>query len=275
MIVTPLPYGRMCNRLVLATHFICHVEKHGGSYLHLAFIDYARYFENTRRSGVVFYRSTRGDAGGNARKSLFRFESIIRTYDRRGEDRLMDAPDFLEKERRTRCLIAIGWLFRDPNSIKECGDVARSFFTPAQKHSDAVSRLVEGHRKGCDTLVGVHIRQTDYAKFVGGRYLYPLSEYRRCMESIAAFSGGMTRFLVASDGPVDSSAFDGLDVVRPSGHPFQDNLALSRCDLIIGPPSTYSKWAAFIGKVPLCYIREAGMPVTPESFRCPYSGEDK
>ena len=76
MIVTPLPYGRMCNRLVLATHFICHVEKHGGSYLHLAFIDYARYFENTRRSGVVFYRSTHGDAGGNARKSLFRFESI-------------------------------------------------------------------------------------------------------------------------------------------------------------------------------------------------------
>ena len=48
MLVTPLPYGRMGNRLLLAAHFLAHAEEHGGSYWHLAFWPYNRYFEGTR-----------------------------------------------------------------------------------------------------------------------------------------------------------------------------------------------------------------------------------
>ena len=31
MIVTPLPYGGMCYRLLLAAHLLAHTEAHGGS----------------------------------------------------------------------------------------------------------------------------------------------------------------------------------------------------------------------------------------------------
>ena len=48
MIVTPLPCGRMGNRISLAANFIAHVEKHGGRYLNLAFWPYNRFFEGTR-----------------------------------------------------------------------------------------------------------------------------------------------------------------------------------------------------------------------------------
>ena len=72
---------------------------------------------------------------------------------------------------------------------------------------------------------------------------------------------------MASDAPVDDVAFRGLDVVPAPGHAYQDNLVLSRCDLLIGPPSTYNQWASFYGKVPAFRIAEAGMSVRREDFK--------
>lgn len=267
MIITPHPYGRMANRLALATHWICHVEKYGGTYLHLAFADYARFFKNTRRSLVIRYRSSKGDVAGWKPRRLVGVDSILFTIDRHGGDYPLSAPVFLEKERTTRFLFTLGWNFRDFPAIAEFSDSARRYFEPVQKHDDAANFFVDQCRRNSDVLVGVHIRQTDYAKFMGGKWLYPLAEYRRCMEAVAGFTPGRTRFVVASDAPVDDVAFRGLDVVPAPGHAYQDNLVLSRCDLLIGPPSTYNQWASFYGKVPAFRIAEAGMSVRREDFK--------
>ena len=266
MIITPHPYGRLANRLALATHWICHVEKYGGSYLHLAFADYARYFKNTRSSLVVSYHSTKGPIVDWNPHRLVSVDSLLFTIDRHGGDYPLSAPAFLEKERNTRILITLGWNFRDFQATTEFADVARRYFEPAPKHAEATSRFTERCRQGTDTLIGVHIRQTDYAKFMGGKWLFPLSEYRRCMEAVAGFSPCHTRFLIASDSPVDPAVFHGLDVVFAPGHTYQDNLALAQCDLLIGPPSTYNQWASFYGKVPLFRITEVGRPVQRDQF---------
>jgi hypothetical protein len=42
--------------------------------------------------------------------------------------------------------------------------------------------------------------------------------------------------------------------------------ALAQCDLILGPPSTFSQWASFYGQRPLCIVRDREMVVTPQSF---------
>lgn len=267
MIITPHPYGRMANRLVLASHWIAHVEKYGGAYLHLAFADYARFFTTTRRSHVIRYRSSKGDVAGWEPRRLFGVENILSTIDRSGGNYSLSSSTFLEKERTTRFLFTLGWSFRDFPATAACGDTVRRYFEPAQKHADAVARQMERDRQGVDTLVGVHIRQTDYAKFMGGKWLFPLSEYCRCMEAVAGFSSGRTRFLVASDGPIAPGVFQGLDVVSAPGHTYQDNLALSKCDLLIGPPSTYNQWASFCGKVPTFRMTESGLPVRREDFK--------
>ena len=128
MIITPHPYGRMANRLALATHWICHVEKYGGTYLHLAFADYARFFKNTRRSLVIRYRSSKGDVAGWKPSRLVGVDSILFTIDRHGGDYPLSAPVFLEKERTTRFLFTLGWNFRDFPAIAEFSDSARRYF---------------------------------------------------------------------------------------------------------------------------------------------------
>ena len=45
-----------------------------------------------------------------------------------------------------------------------------------------------------------------------------------------------------------------------------DLYALSRCDLIIGSPSSYSQWASFYGDVPLCLILRDKMNIIIDSF---------
>ena len=45
-----------------------------------------------------------------------------------------------------------------------------------------------------------------------------------------------------------------------------DLYALSRCDYIIGPPSTFSQWASYYGHVPLRFLRWKGDEISMSEF---------
>lgn len=45
-----------------------------------------------------------------------------------------------------------------------------------------------------------------------------------------------------------------------------DQTLMSQCDYIIGPPSTFSTWASFMGKVPLLHLYSAGQKVKLSEF---------
>ena len=63
--------------------------------------------------------------------------------------------------------------------------------------------------------------------------------------------------------------FTGCNCVRfgkePSGAVL-DLYTLSACDRIIGPFSSYSRWASFIGEVPLCFLENKNQQFTNDSF---------
>ena len=46
----------------------------------------------------------------------------------------------------------------------------------------------------------------------------------------------------------------------------EDVYALSQCDYILGPPSTFSMWASFIGDVPLRIVKYANENITLDQF---------
>jgi hypothetical protein len=116
-------------------------------------------------------------------------------------------------------------------------------------------------------LVGVHVRRTDYERFKDGRFFYSHAQYRDLMVSVEAiFPERDVTFLVCSDERVPSEAFAGLDVVRGPGQELEDLYALASCDLIIGPPSTYSAWASYYGEVPRCQISDPTELVARTSF---------
>ena len=158
---------------------------------------------------------------------------------------------FLESLRGARIVFICGWI--DLEKIQfEHPERIRAFFVPAESHRAAVGRLVDGARRECEVLVGIHIRQGDYADFEGGRFYFSTAAYVKKMRHMSAlFPEKKVGFIVCSNSP--QSIADPLlpTVFSGPGHPVEDLYALAACDYIIGPPSTFSRWASFYGKIPL------------------------
>ncbi len=260
MIITPHPYGRLANRLILASHWIAHVEETSDQYLHLCFADYARFFEGTK--GGLFLRYPSSHYKPRSPLQTFDCINIWNTNDKRNEHYDLSAPEFREHQDRARYLLTIGWCFRtSPEIMQRHRDILVDFFRPVEKHRAVIDRCIEQARRGADHLIGVHIRQTDYRKFNNGKWFFSLPVYRRAMESMQAQRSGHCRFLLSSDASVDEGALSGLDTVRAPGHPVEDCYSLAQCDYILGPPSTFSHWASFYGRVPLIHIADPDQPI--------------
>ncbi len=256
----------MGNRISLAANFIAHVEKHGGTYLNLAFQPYNRFFEGTRGRLFLRYASSKGPKPeGSARR---RRPFAIRTDGWFKRDVEMGSPEFLDLERRASVVFCGIWLFRDREAFRENADAIRRFFRPVAKWREPAESCVAAAHEGADRLVAVHLRLTDYAKFNGGAWFYSPEDYRRWMEQTAALHPGRTRFLLFTDSPSVLEEMPGSALPAPE-HPVSAMHAMSLCDAIIGPPSTFSGWASFMGRVPRLQIKSRDQVVRLEDFVTP------
>lgn len=124
---------------------------------------------------------------------------------------------------------------------------SKKYFLPSLKIQKEVQYDISLNKKD-SILIGVHCRRTDYKYWQEGRYYYEFAQYANCCKAIEKFLDERVTFLICSDENIDLNAFEGLDVFKLSNcSSTHDLYALSLCDYIIGPPSTFSTWAALIG----------------------------
>jgi hypothetical protein len=119
-------------------------------------------------------------------------------------------------------------------------------------------------------VVGIHIRRGDYAFWHNGRFFYELETYHQFMLQIQQlYDDKKVSFFISSNEDFSLDIFDSCDCYRfekePSGA-ILDLYTLSLCDLLIGPFSTFSRWASFIGEKPLCFIESKEQQITKDSF---------
>jgi len=106
-------------------------------------------------------------------------------------------------------------------------------------------------------IVGVHIRRGDYKKHRGGEYFFPISMYEDLAKSLTINSGERRFvFLVCSDEHIPNNAFSGMNWIRGPGTTSGDLYALSLCDLVMGPVSTFNRFSAFLGGIPRFEIQK-------------------
>jgi hypothetical protein len=180
----------------------------------------------------------------------------------------LNSDAFLDVVRRHRVVFVQDWYFRNAENCELHRDVIRSYFTPFEQHLDAARRLVAPARRRDRFLVGVHVRHGDFETYRDGRYFYTHAQYRTVMEGVqASLPSRDLTYLVCSDAPIPPGAFDGLDALSGNGHPVDDLYALAECDLLVGPPSTFSTWASYYGDVPLYRILDPGERPVPAAFR--------
>lgn len=283
MIVIARKVGRLANRLLLFAQFVATAAEHNTTVANLSFTPFFRYFPTTLRD--VFCRfPARPSVPAPAlpREALYRLTlrvaDLLALLQRRGrrvglirlrrEERLdLGSETFRSALERHRVLFVQDWNFRSPEYCERHRAVVRAYFEPLARHRARSNALLEPARDRGRFVVGVHLRRGDYARFKEGRYFYSHAQYRELMERTArAFRDRDVSFLLCSDEPVPLEPFAGLDVHLGNRHQLEDLYALAGCDALLGPPSTYGRWASYWGGVPRYAVFDAEAAFDASSF---------
>jgi hypothetical protein len=165
-----------------------------------------------------------------------------------------------------------GWLFRDYRLFTKYQDQLRQLFSFSSEITARVQKEIEILRGSSPLLViGLHIRRGDYQLWQEGKYYYSDEQYISVAKKIIeAFSlrGMGIKILICSNEKISvDSPFIEIPTRNIQKNEINDLCLLSHCDYIVGPPSSFSSWASFIGKVPLLHIEDPDQQFTFEQFR--------
>ncbi len=163
-----------------------------------------------------------------------------------------------------------GWQIRSWPLVQTHRAMILERMRPSLQIASSAKHLIMQVRNGCDFLIGVHIRRGDYRLYREGRFFYDLTQYAAWMRQLQKrYSGhGKIGFLICSDEQFPLDPFEGLNVRAAwefeSAPPLRDNAALSLCDILVAPPSTFALWAAFSGGIPLLVLSNSSIDLENE-----------
>lgn len=168
-------------------------------------------------------------------------------------------------ERQADTVYLDGWLFRNPEGLKKYREQIRTYFAPHARIQDALAAEVAALRGRYTRLVGVQIRQGDYATWRNGAYFIPQPRVREILDEFLATNGWQketTCFVLTSDGPIDTAVFEGLTTHVSRGNAVHDLFLLAETDTVFGANSTFGAFAAYYGDVPFVVMQRDAMDWT-------------
>lgn len=176
-----------------------------------------------------------------------------------GEQRCdLTSCEFQRKACARRPVLVSGWNFDAGELLDKHAPAIRDHFRILPEHQIRVDGSIAAARGDADVVVGVHIRQGDYKTFRGGRYYYSIDQYVSAMRRVRErLAGRRVAFWICGNGPLDRRDFGNLNVFFGTGHLIEDLYGLAATDRLIGPPSTFTKWASFYGGAPLHWMETA------------------
>jgi len=281
--------GRLGNRLFLSAYFMANALAKGYRLLNPAFGEYAPLFEGSAADPLGrFPESAEGtnpefasqcrevflgmSSGAGALLSSLGLSGIQLLDIRASHDSVDQIYDLCGETfdyflRSNRLLMVKGWKFRDDAGLVRFHAEISRYFRPVFSIRRPAEIALEKARESGDHIIGVHIRQGDYRGWKDGVHYFETEQYAHWMREVVSLRPGkkITFLLCASD-PIERGHFDGFRTVDGPGSVVSDLHALSLCDAIMGPPSTFSTWASYSGRVPLCMLQHAGQRISPHDF---------
>ena len=175
----------------------------------------------------------------------------------------LDLDNAAEQLGASRVVVLSGWTIRGHRLFeKHRREIMRRLALTINQ--PLVESILRRAQSDSDLLIGVHVRQSDYAEFEYGAHFFSTPQYAAAMKSITdAVTPCRVSFVVCSDTQQAAREFQGLNATVAVGTTAADDLTLlSLCDGIIGPHSTFNHWAAFMGDAILIWL-ELGGKVPP------------
>ena len=109
-------------------------------------------------------------------------------------------------------------------------------------------------RKQNRYLVVFHIRKGDYKNWNDGKFFFDDEFYKKAIYKLRKELIKQNKFpyiIGISDEKINLKL--GLDYIQ-QGSWQDDQILLQSCDLILGPPSTFTLWASYISRIPLIHL---------------------
>jgi len=283
VIVVASKYALMCNQMVIYSHLMASAKEHGFNMQNYSFAPYFQTFIHPAQDNLTRFPIQKSSYLWPKKIRLLHYRCMylfVRLLLKLKVDNQfisvldigwntpmdVEAAVFLDKVRSTKYLFIQGWQYHSRTLLLKHANEIRKFFTPKKQVVRNVHQLLAQKQEGA-LLVGVHIRQGDYKYFEGGKYFYENKIYASKMkEFVALHKNQKVQFIICSNAPKSSEAFQGLDVLDSLGGFAEDLYALSQCDYIMGPPSTFSAWASFYGNVPRLELQSVATSILMEDF---------
>jgi len=281
--------GRLGNRLFQSAHFMGNALARGYRLLNPSLGEYAHLFEGSARDPLCGFpqpwRNEDPEFADPCRELLYAGVHLLGLAAVRGlvpGVKAIDIRRFDESEEGAielnegiitdaigsgKLLLTMGWKFSDHAAMKRYREEIVRYFTPVPCVRKPTEALIARARGMGDLVVGVHVRQDDYRRWKNGIHFYETERYVQWMREVMERKPGKRPvFLICASNDLDESLFAGLPVIKGPGFPAGDLHALSLCDRIIAPPSTFSSWASYHGDVPLCVLQSGSSTVREEDF---------
>tara|TARA_A100001015_G_C14973703_1_gene706265 strand:+ start:164 stop:937 length:774 start_codon:yes stop_codon:yes gene_type:complete len=123
----------------------------------------------------------------------------------------------------------------------------------SKKAKFLVNHLDNQKKKG-KFIVGIHIRRNDYKTWNNGKFYFSDQFYKDVINKVKINLKNEKKdpfFVIVSDEKIVSKI--GFNLLS-NGSWKEDQITLQSCDLIVGPPSTFSMWASYIAQIPLIQL---------------------
>ncbi len=279
MVIITDKVGQLCNRLFEFSFVIANSIEHNYKVLNPNFDEYEEFFMATKYTdfGDFKIRTQGYFTKKHFQKYLWKiynylnnrniassfFHKIIKIQTEAGEggggeSYNLNNPNFVKNAKHKIVYLSGAWYDDNENFVKHANKI-RQFFTPTQFYQTKVLEKINNIRNRDKVLVGVHIRKGDYKDFMDGKYYFENNIYAKRMkeiELIFAEKGKNIHFLICSNETINQDDFKGFNTHFSKDHFIVDLYSLAKCDYIIGPLSTFSRWASFYGNVPLLHIEK-------------------
>lgn len=257
-------FGNHSNRLMQLAHIEAACREHNQKFVNLCFSDMKKYYNNPNVPLLYNY-----NLSVFILKAILKIQKIIgfswlKVYQYNRVD-----IDY-EKEQPFECLtkhaIIYGFYFRCPDLIEKHKHYFQYAYCLKKKYyenNDIWKWLcnIESNNK----VVAIHIRRGDYKDFGAGCYYYGDDVYLNCVSQMSELLGNKVKFILFSDENI-SNVFSSYDIVISHEEWYVDQFIMSKCDYIIGPPSSFSGWASYMGDVPLYHIRNTKKQLSLNDF---------
>lgn len=257
----------LCNRLFSFAHLIAFAAEKKHVIEHQAFQPYADYFVGTSGRTCPVYSGhdpTPFREADSSRLLQWRDQSSIAFAKLRRRLRIdrcqfLNAGDAIDlcnpanvdAVTKNRVLQLTGFYNPANEFVRRHRSVILDYFRPRQRYANQISEYWQREKLAQSMVIGIHIRHGDYKTHAGGMLWYSEQEYLDLIKHLRiVFQDQKPLFLIATNGKFNSSLFQSDDIKFAPGHEMLDLYCLAKCDYLVGPDSTYTEWASFLGEIP-------------------------